>query len=82
MNNTEHNLRRILDSVLPDFKSELPEKWKNIIIRNNYRITDIILPENVDNWGLKRILAIRKGKMFRSIEVNNEIIEKQYNLVV
>ena len=82
MNNTEHNLRRILDSVLPDFKSELPDKWKNIIIRNNYRITDIILPENVDNWGLKRILAIRKGKMFRSIEVNNEIIEKQYNLVV
>jgi len=81
MNNTEHNLRTVLDLVLPDFKSELPEKWKNIIITNNYRITDIILPEDVDNWGLKRILAIRKGKLFRSIDVDKEIIEKQYNFV-
>lgn len=82
INNTEHNLRTILDLALPDFKSEIPEKWKNIIIKNNYRITDIILPEDVDNWGLKRILAIRKGKLFRSIDVNNEIIEKQYNFAV
>jgi len=81
MNNTKHNLRTVLDLVLPDFKSELPEKWKNIIITNNYRITDIILPEDVDNWGLKRILAIRKGKLFRSIDVDKEIIEKQYNFV-
>jgi hypothetical protein len=82
MNNNEHNVRTILDSILPDFKSELPDTWKNIIITNNYRITDIILPEDVDNWRLKRILAVRKGKLFRSIDVDNEIIEKQYNLVV
>ncbi|MFX0083170.1 MAG: hypothetical protein ACFE94_15610 [Candidatus Hodarchaeota archaeon] len=82
INNNEQNVRFLLDSVLPDFKSELPDKWKNIIIKNNYRITEIILPEDVDNWGLKRILAIRKGKLFRSIDVDNEIIEKQYNFVV
>jgi hypothetical protein len=82
LNNTENNLRTVLDLVLSDFKAELPEKWKTITITNNYRITDIILPEDVDNWGLKRILAIRKGKLIRSLDIDQEIIEKQYNFVV
>ena len=82
LNNTEHNLRTLLDLVIPDFKAELPEKWKNITITNNYKITDIKLPEDIDNWGLKRILAIRKGKLIRSLEIDQEIIEKQYNFVV
>ena len=75
-------LKRTLDFILPDFKSEIPGKWKNIIVSNNYKINDIELPENVDNWGLKRILAIRKAKLFRSLDVDGEIIEKQYNIVV
>lgn len=82
MNYSEQNLKKSLNLILPDFKSELPEKWKNITIKNNYRITDIVLPEDVDNWGLKRILAIRKAKLFRSIDIDGEIIEKQYNIVV
>ncbi|MFX1424914.1 MAG: hypothetical protein ACFFBE_00555 [Promethearchaeota archaeon] len=82
MNSTEQNLKKIIDLILPDFKSELPEKWKNIIVSNNYKIINIDLPEDVDNWGLKRILAIRKAKLFRSIDIDGEIIEKQYNIVV
>lgn len=80
--NYSEQVRKSLNLILPDFKSELPEKWKNITIKNNYRITDIVLPEDVDNWGLKRILAIRKAKLFRSIDIDGEIIEKQYNIVV
>ena len=77
--NTDDNVKLVIDLILPDLKSELPEKWKTIVIKNNYRINGIILPENVDNWGLKRILAIRKGILFRSIEVDNEFSEKQYS---
>lgn len=82
MNYSDQNLKKSLDLILPDFKSELPVKWKSITVTNNYRITDIVLPEDVDNWGLKRILAIRKAKLFRSIDIDGEIIEKQYNIVV
>ena len=79
--NNEHNLNLIFDLALPDFKSELNGKWKTIIIKNNYKITDIILPDNVENWGLKRILAMRKGKMFRSVTIDDQMIEKQYSFV-
>jgi hypothetical protein len=79
INNSEKTLDMLLKLTLHDFESDVPQKWKNIIIRNNYKITDIVLPDHIDNWGLKRILAIRKGKLFRSIEVDGELIEKQYS---
>jgi len=82
MNYSEQNLNNTINLILYDFKSELPAKWKSIIITNNYKITDIVLPDDVDNWGLKRILAIRKAKLSRSINIDGEIIEKQYNIVV
>jgi hypothetical protein len=81
MNNNDHNVSLVLDHCLPDFKSELPRKWKNIIIKNNYRISDIILPENVDNWRLKRILALRKGTLMRSTDIDGEFVEKQYSFI-
>jgi len=82
INNSESNINLILNLALEDFKSELPTIWKNIIITNNYKITEIELPKNVNNSILLRLLAIRKGKMYRSIDVDGEIIEKQYNIVV
>ena len=82
MNYSEQNLNNTINLTLYDFESELPTKWKSIIITNNYKITDIVLPDDVDNWGLKRILAIRKAKLFRSINIDGEIIEKQYDIVV
>jgi len=82
ISNTESNINLIINLALEDFKSDLPTKWKNIIITNNYKITEIELPKNVNNSMLLRLLAIRKGKMYRSIDVDGEIIEKQYNIVV
>ncbi|MHA2325135.1 MAG: hypothetical protein ACXACB_07035 [Promethearchaeota archaeon] len=76
------NINLVLDLALTDFKSDLHEKWKSIIIKNNYKITEIILPDHIENWGLKRILATRIGKLTRSIEVDGEIIEKQYSITV
>lgn len=82
ISNTEKNLETILNFCVPDFKSELPGNWKSIIVFNNYKIEDIDMPKNIKNSRLLRIMAIRKGKLLRSIEVNGEIIEKQYNIVV
>lgn len=80
--NTKQNLELIIDLALEDFKSDLPNQFKNIILLNNYKIEEIILPKEVDNSMMLRIMAIRKGKMFRSLEVDETIIEKQYNIVV
>ena len=82
MNNTDKNLNLVIDSALPDFKAELPKTWKSIILTNNYKITEIILPKDIKNSALLRIMAIRKGKITRTINVDGEIIEKQYSMVV
>ena len=82
INITDQNLSNILDLSIPDFKSELPTNWKTIIIFNNYKITDIDIPKNITDSRLLRIMAIRKGKLFRSIDVDKEIIEKQYTILV
>ncbi len=80
--NSEKNDNIIIDSAMRDFKSELPEQWKTIIISNNYKITDIELPKDVIDSKKLRIMAIRKGIMFRSVTVDGELIEKQYSIVV
>ena len=82
INSTDKNIGRIIDNALLDFKSDIPEKWKNIILRNSYKIEEIIIPKDIKDTRMLRILAIRKGKVIRSLEIDGEIIEKQYNVVV
>lgn len=82
INNSERNIKLIIDLVLEDFKLELPEKWKTTTITNNYNITDIIIPKNIKNSSLLRIMALRKGKMTRTLDVDGELIEKQYSITV
>jgi len=82
IDNTEKNVKLIIDSALSDFKSDIPNQFKNLTLLNNYKIEEIFLPKDVENSMLLRILAIRKGKMFRSLQIDDEIIEKQYNVVV
>jgi len=82
INNSESNVKLVFDLTLPDFKLEGNRNWKNILITNNYKISEIVLPEQVNDWGLKRILAIRKGKLFRSVDIDGEILEKQYSIIV
>jgi len=83
INNTNSNMSLILDLVLPDFKSKIPDNWKKLSLTNNYRITEVEIPKNIKNSMLMRIMAIRKGKMLRSLELDNgNIVENQYNIVV
>lgn len=80
--NIEKNINLIQDFALGDFKSDLPVKWKNITIMNNYEITEIIIPKGIQNSSLLRIMAERKGKIIRTLDVDGELIEKQYSIVV
>ena len=83
INNTDSNLNLVLDAVLSDFKSNIPENWKKLSLTNNYKITGIEIPKNIQNSMLMRVMAIRKGKMLRSLEVDGEeLIENQYNISV
>jgi len=82
LSNTDANLKMVLDLAVPDFISEIPKKWKSIIIFNNYLIKEIEIPTNIKDSRLLRIMAIRKGKMFRSLNIDGELIEKQYSILV
>jgi len=82
MSNTDANIKMILDSVASDFKTDIPNNWKTIILLNNYNITEIVIPKNIKDSRLLRIMAIRKGKMYRSINIDGELIEKQYSIFV
>ena len=82
LNNTDANLEMLLDLAAPDFKSELPNNWKSLTILNNYTINQIEIPTNIKDTRMLRIMAVRKGKMIRSIEIDGDLIEKQYSIVV
>ncbi|MFX1239375.1 MAG: hypothetical protein ACFE8P_16865 [Promethearchaeota archaeon] len=82
INNTERSIKSIINFALGDFKLDLPKKWKNITIMNNYIITDIIIPKEIQNSSLMRIMAVRKGKITRIVDVDGELIEKQYSIIV
>ncbi len=82
ISNTEKNLNNIIETALYDFKSEIPKNWKTFTIFNNYKISEIEIPKNITNSKLLRIMAIRRGKLFRSLDLDGEIIEKQYQIVV
>ena len=82
LNNTDANLEMLLDLAAPDFKSELPNNWKSLTILNNYTINQIEIPTNIKDTRMLRIMAIRKGKMIRSVEIDGDLIEKQYSIVV
>ncbi|MHA1291784.1 MAG: hypothetical protein ACTSQJ_03840 [Promethearchaeota archaeon] len=82
INNSKNNIELVLDSALPDFKQTIPKDWKTITITNNYKIENLLLPENINNWGLKRIMAIRKGILVRTVNIDEDLIEKQYKITV
>jgi hypothetical protein len=82
ISNTKQNLNNLIEVLMLDFKADIPSDWKSITVLNNYKITDIEIPKGLTDSRLMRILSIRKGKVFRSLEIDDEIIEKQYSVIV
>lgn len=82
LENTGDNLELIKKLVFPDFISDIPDDFKKLVLLNNYKFTEILIPKNVKNSLLLRIMAVRKGIMTRSLEVDGELYEKQYKIIV
>ncbi|TXT58989.1 MAG: hypothetical protein BAJALOKI2v1_270017 [Promethearchaeota archaeon] len=81
--NTTKNLETVLDKCFLDFKDELSNDWKKLTLKNTYDIEEIALPKDVKNSRMLRIMAIRKGKLTRTLIIDDEeTMEKQYSIVV
>jgi len=68
----------VIEVLVPDAKQE-SSNFKEIIIENNYTITDITIPANAKD---KRLEAIRKGVLARKITIDGKSKTKEYPFVV
>ena len=82
LSNTEDSFKLIKELIFPDFISDIPDDCKKLTLSNNYKFTEIKIPKNVKNSLLMRIMAIREGTMTRSLDVDGELYEKQYKIIV
>jgi len=80
--NNKDNLDMVLDELIPDFKDELPKEWDQLSLTNVYKINEIQIPKNINDSKMLRIMAIRKGKLIRNLQIDDEVIEKQYSIMV
>jgi hypothetical protein len=86
LDNDESTVQMALEEIVTDFKDDLPESWSKITLTNNYKIDEIIIPKKLKGTKdsrLLRVMAIRKGKLFRTLDIDgDETIEKQYSIMV
>ncbi len=77
------NKKEILDAItaelLADFKQDVPQKFKKILIENKYDFSELIIPKNLPSQ-LIRLKTIRVGRLTRRVEVDEENFEKQYSI--
>jgi len=67
-----------IEALIPDAKQEAGN-FKEIIIENDYTITDITVPSNAKD---KRLEAIRKGVLARKITIDGKSKKQEYPFVV
>ena len=82
LGNTPETLEFILKTYLPDFRDKVDSKTKNIVIRNNFEILDIEIPDDPSlSFSEKRRLAKKRGKLVRVITIDNKEFEKEYEFL-
>ncbi len=82
LGNTPEMLEYIFDTYLPDAKDKIRPKTKNIAIRNNIVISDIEIPNDPSlSFSEKRRLAKKRGKLFRSITIDDEEYSFEYDFL-
>ncbi|MFO8019422.1 MAG: hypothetical protein R6U96_12380 [Promethearchaeia archaeon] len=82
IDNTDRNAEMAIDMALSDFKDDIPEDWSKIILTNTYEINKIKIPKDVESSRMMRIMAIREGVLTRNADIDGNVIQKQYNIVV
>jgi hypothetical protein len=82
LGNTPEILEFILNTYLPDFRDKVHPKTKNIMIRNNLAILDIEIPDDPSlSFSEKRRLAKKRGKLKRSVTIDDEDFTKEYEFL-
>jgi hypothetical protein len=83
LGNTPEVLEYLLDALVPDLRDKLSTKTKNIIIRNNFVIEDIEIPDNPSlSFSEKRRLAKKRGKLIRVVTIDDEDHTLEYDFLV
>lgn len=78
----QSNIELVYDYILSDFKSEMPNDWTDIILTNTYDIDEIEIPKDVKNSRMMRIMAIRKGKLIRTLKCDDKTFTREYSFSV
>ena len=72
----------ILDALVPDLKDKIHPKTKNIMIRNNFVIEDIEIPDDPSlSFSEKRRLAKKRGKLIRVATIDGENHTLEYDFL-
>jgi len=80
----EENLDRVIEAFAKDFKDEIPEKYRSIVISNSYDINGLDLPKKseVSSSEEFRLKTIRKGILERLLIKRNKVLAKnEYEFV-
>ncbi len=74
--NDGQSLSAILELIVPDVAREA-NQFKELVVRNSYKVDDIIIPKDTKDGKDKRLSAQRKGTITRKIEVDGKKIMMQ-----
>jgi hypothetical protein len=82
LGNTPEVLEYILDAYIPDFRDKISPKTKTIIIRNNFVIEDIEIPDEPSlSFSEKRRLAKKRGKLVRVVTIDDKDYTLEYDFL-
>ena len=82
--NNEEILEVFIEEALPDFREEIKISFKNLDLKNQIVVTDIILPENWRSMPSRevRLKSKRKGKIVRTLTVDGETLKTEHDFLV
>ena len=82
LGNTPEVRDYLLDTFIPDLKDKIGPKTKNIMVRNNFVIEDIEIPDDPSlSFSEKRRLAKKRGKLVRSVTIDGEDHTLEYDFL-
>ena len=73
MPKTAETLEWLINEVASDFKDEIPQEWKSLIVANSYTIEDLVFPSKDQKLSSRafRLNTLRKGTLNRTCTINN-----------
>jgi hypothetical protein len=82
LGNTPEVRDYVLDTYIPDLKDKIGPKTKNIMVRNNFIIEDIEIPDDPSlSFSEKRRLAKKRGKLIRVVTIDGEDHTLEYDFL-